>query len=187
MDDITKLKSIFVTGKVGIGKTTLIRESTLPFLEYIGGFYTEEIKKDGKRYGFMLKTFSGQEVLFASIDIKQGPKVSKYRVDTGIFDEVGVKEVVNALKNKKIIVIDEIGSMEMFSKKFQEVFADCLMSSNNILATIREKSQPFSNEIKKFNASKVLTLTKDNFINTKEEIRKWLNNLVKRKISEGKD
>lgn len=179
MESLKGKKNIFITGKVGIGKTTLIKEVTLPFREQVGGFFTEEIIKDGGRHGFLLRTFSGKEAVLASRDIKGGPRISKYRVDLSTIDDIGVCDIADAIRTKKIAVVDEVGSMEILSKKFRDIFIKSLTSQVHVLATVREKSQPFSDEIKAYPDSAVLQLDRDNFAEIKESLREWIKDVLK--------
>ena len=60
---------LLLTGRPGIGKTTVIRKVAdgLP-REALGGFYTEEVRKRGKRQGFRAVTFAGWSRLIAAAD-----------------------------------------------------------------------------------------------------------------------
>ena len=44
---------VAVRGSSGCGKTTLIREVCLPYMNMVGGFYTEELREGASRAGFM--------------------------------------------------------------------------------------------------------------------------------------
>jgi len=167
-------KNIFITAKPGIGKTTLIREITLPYLERIGGFYTEEIREKNKRKGFVLKTFSGQEGIMALKGIRSEHKLNKYGIDMKVIEGIGVNSLLEAVEKKDIVVIDEIGTMECISQLFNESVVKCLNSEKRILATIRYNSQPFSDEIKKMSNTKTLVLTRENYPDIKTELQKWL-------------
>ena len=57
--------NILLSGAPGIGKTTLVKKT----LDYIkikaGGFYTQEIKKGGRRLGFEIVTLDGEKAVLA--------------------------------------------------------------------------------------------------------------------------
>jgi len=167
-------KNVIVDGAVGIGKSTLIREVTLPFRGRIAGFYTEEVARDGERHGFILRTFAGEECLFASRDFKEGPRISKYRVDLSAFERVGVAAIERASAGSGVVVIDEIGSMEVLSERFRAALFQCLSGPARTLATIRQKSQPFESEIRRLADTERLTVTRENFAELKESLRAWL-------------
>jgi len=171
-------KNLFITGNPRVGKTTLIKEVCLPYWEKIGGFYTEEFRQGSERWGFVLKTFSGEEVVFAQKKMKGQAKLGKYGVDLEALEKVGVKAMEDALVKKEVIVVDEIGQMEIFSDRFREVLVKCLNSEKKVLATIRLHSQPFTDEIKKIANTEILYLKKENYLEVKLETRKWLEKVL---------
>jgi len=174
MVDEIKTKNVFITGLPCVGKTTLIKEACLPYLDKVGGFYTEQLIENKKREGFIIKTFSNEQRLFAKKGLKSPYKVGKYGVDIKALEDLGIKAIQEAIDNNKIIIIDEIGSMEIFSEKFRQILFVALNSKNKLLATIRYKSQPFTDEIKKYQNTTVITLTRDNFLEVKYRIREWI-------------
>lgn len=176
MTAILGVKNLFITGKPGCGKTSLLREICLPFMDSIGGFYTEELREnDGKsRSGFRLKTFDGREGLLAKKGMKSSHKLNKYGLDLDVLDKIGVDSVQKALQNKKVVVIDEIGTMEVFSELFRKTLMECLHSPVKVLATIRFNSQPFTDEVKKMPDTALVYLSRDNFIEVKKQSKEWL-------------
>ncbi len=137
-------------GKPRVGKTTLLLKVSRRISHYgLGGFYTEEIRKKNRRVGFRISTFSGQTGILAHVDYTTGPRVGKYRVNIPTLERIGVRELERALQDARIILIDEIGKMELFSDKFKEILLRCLDSSTPILATIMLRSNPFADTIKK--------------------------------------
>ncbi len=171
-------KNLFLTSNPGIGKTTLIKEVCLPFIKDIGGFYTEEIIGEGKRVGFKLKTFSGEEGILAQKGMKSQYKLNKYGIDIKVVENIGVSSIKKALLEKKLVVIDEIGTMECVSLPFREIVVECLNSNKNVLATIRYKSQPFTDEIKQFQNTEIILLTRENFYDVKMRVKKWLEKIL---------
>jgi len=167
-------KNLFVTGTPGVGKTTLIKECVLPFRESVGGFFTEEIRENRERRGFLLKTFSGESGILAEKGRKGKFKVNKYGVDINVLDDLGVAALQVAEKEKAVVVVDEIGTMEMLSQKFCAAIAQLLKGSKPVLATIRQKAEPFTSQIKKMGETKLISLNRDNFPVVKNEVRRWV-------------
>jgi len=139
-----------------------------------GGFYTEEIRTEGVRQGFKIVTLDGQEAMLAHINISSPYRVSKYGVDVNTLDEVGVSALQRALKQSKIIVIDEIGKMELFSPQFREVVTQAINSGKKILGTIMLNPHPFANQIKRYPQVEVLQLTRDNRSEIMAKVLAWL-------------
>lgn len=168
------IKNLFIAGTPGVGKTTLLREVTLSRRQRIGGFYTEHILSGRLRKGFLMRTFDGQERVLAAKGLKSPHQLGKYGVDLNALENVGVPALKLALMSKDVIVIDEIGSMEMMSERFRQAMLECLTSTKPVLATIRAASQPFSDQVKKFADTQTLVLTKANYPSVKQQVRKWL-------------
>jgi nucleoside-triphosphatase len=142
---------ILITGKPRSGKTTLIKNilTSIPKLSY-GGFFTEEIKENNIRVGFKIRTTYGEEAIMASQDFKSKFHIAKYGINIAAIDTIGMSSLQRAAKEKDIIVIDEIGKMEMCSKRFigavHELF---LKTDKTIIATIPiSTSIPLINELK---------------------------------------
>jgi len=167
-------KNLFIAGTPGVGKTTLLRETTLARRERIGGFYTDHLLSGRVRKGFIIRTFDGQDRILAQKGLKSPHQLGKYGVDLNALENVGVPALRLALMSKDVIVIDEIGAMEMMSERFREVLLECLNSTKPVLATIRAAAQPFSDEVKKLADTKTIQLTKSNYAQTKQLVRKWL-------------
>lgn len=167
-------KNLFIAGTVGVGKTSLLREVTLSRRERIGGFYTDHMLSGRMRKGFVMRTFDGQERVLAAKGMKSSHQLGKYGVDINALENVGIPALKLALEAKDMIVIDEIGSMEMMSERFRQTLLECLTSTKPVLATIRAASQPFSDQVKKFSDTQTIILTKSNYNQVKLQVRKWL-------------
>ncbi|MDI6707512.1 MAG: NTPase [Candidatus Thermoplasmatota archaeon] len=164
---------MFVTGKPGSGKTSLILKAADELTKKglkVGGFVTQDIRAGNKRVGFKIKDLATQrEGILAHVEQKEGPRVSKYRVNISDLEGIGVKAVEAAKESADWIIIDEIGKMELYSKKFEEVIRETLSSGKNILATVHwDYEHPLILEIKR--DYKVYFLGKDNWSETLENI-----------------
>jgi nucleoside-triphosphatase len=176
--NLMECKNLFITGKPACGKTTLIKEAVLPYMPKIGGFYTEEIKDNNERQGFLLKSFDGASGVLAKKGMKSPHKLNKYGIDAGVLENIGIRSIKNAIAQRKIIVIDEIGSMEVISENFRKVIMEALGSSLNVLATIRYHSQPFTDEVKKMENTSMLYLSRENHIDVKNQVKAWIGGIV---------
>ena len=143
-------------------------------LRRVGGFFTSEIREEGVRKGFKIITLDGREGILAHVDIKSPYKVSKYGINIKDLEEIGVKSILDTLKENKICVIDEVGAMEIKSEKFKKVIEAALNSKNKVLGTIKMTSDPFTDKIRKREDTKIFYLTKENREKIKKEIIKLL-------------
>lgn len=145
-----------------MGKTSVIKK-VIPSLEpAAGGFFTEEIRVMGKRTGFRVVTLDGEDGILAHVDCKSDYRVGKYRVDLDSFEKVAIPSLEKAIKNKSIIVIDEIGKMELFSMKFRGIVLGLFDGKKPLLCVIKENGDPFTENIKKRNDVSVVTVNYEN-------------------------
>jgi nucleoside-triphosphatase len=167
-------RALLLTGKPGTGKTALIKEALARTKVKGGGFYTEEIRAGGIRQGFRIVNLDGQEAVLAHVGISSPHHVSKYRVDTDSLDRVGVFALRQALKESDLIVIDEIGKMELLSPRFQEAVTQALNSGKKVLGTIMLNPHPFADEIKRRPEVETLLVTRDNRAELMKKVLNWL-------------
>jgi nucleoside-triphosphatase len=142
-------KRILLTGRPGCGKTTLIQRVVRDLALPAGGFYTKEIRERGVRVGFKLITLEAKEAVFAHVNFRTSERLGKYGLDLAKLETVGVAEVREALRARKLLVIDEIGPMELRSAIFRDVITETFETAVAILATITARPFPFTNAIKK--------------------------------------
>jgi len=139
---------VLLTGRPGSGKTTLIKRVLDELPQRCGGFYTEEIRDHGTRVGFKVVALADGEVVFAHVGFTTPERVGKYGLDLSALEAVGVNAIREAVQAERLIVIDEIGPMEIRSVVFREAVNDALDSELPVLATIFSRSLPFTNAIK---------------------------------------
>jgi len=165
---------LLLTGRPGTGKTALIKEALSQTKTKSGGFYTEEIRTGGIRQGFKIVTLNGQETILAHVDIQSTYQVSKYKVDIDGLEKVGVCALHQALKEKNLIVIDEIGKMELLSQQFREMVVQALDSDKKVLGTIMLNPHPFADQIKSHPEVRILVVTRENRSKILQDILAYL-------------
>ena len=156
------MKNILICGLPGVGKTTLIKKILKRINLRAGGFYTEEIKENNRRVGFKIISLDNQEGILAHISIKNSRRVGRYGVNIYDLENIGVKCLNQALKDDDLILIDEIGKMEIFSEEFKEKVLDCLNSKKIVLATIGIGGDKFISNIKRRDDIILFEVTKEN-------------------------
>ncbi len=155
-------KNILLTGKPGIGKTTALKSAIDMSLANAGGFYTQEIRISKERIGFEIVTLSGNKQTMASKGYKSQYRVGNYGVDIDAIDTLATGAILDAISNKEVIIIDEIGRMELFSDKFKSAVLGALDSDKPVLGTILEKNNTFADAIKKRIDVEIVQITEKN-------------------------
>ena len=163
-----------LTGRPSTGKTSLIKQAVAGIRGKAGGFYTEEIRSRGIREGFRLVTLDGQDATLAHINIHSPYRVSKYGVDIDSLDRVGVPALHRAAQHCDLVVIDEIGRMELFSANFREAVLQIIDSGKRVLGTIMLNPNPWTDRIKQNPQLHLIEVTRTNYYRVLEELRRWL-------------
>ena len=157
-----KYAKTLLTSQPGVGKTTLIKT----VIERMGsvnmaGFYTTEIRFRGSRRGFELQGLSGERRTLAHVEIDSLHRVGRYGVDTKGFETfLATMDLLSP--DVDLIVIDEIGKMELFSNRFRDLVCEALNSDKQVLATISLKGNEFIREIKQRSDIRLLEVTHGN-------------------------
>jgi nucleoside-triphosphatase len=128
----------------------------------VGGFYTEEIREGGKRTGFMLTDLDGRQGVLAHVRFRGGPRISKYGVDLTVLDSIGVDSMKCALEQKDLIIIDEIGPMEILSDHFRKAVLEILDRDVLVLGTIVMRRTDFTEAVKTHPNVQVIEITRAN-------------------------
>lgn len=175
----TLKRLIFVTGQPGIGKTSVLLRSVngLKNRGYeIGGMISRDVREGGVRVGFEIMDFStGQRGWLAHINQPTGPKISKYRVNLTDLDAIGVSSILDAVRNADVIIVDEIGPMELFSSAFRDAVVEAVESNKPVLGTIHfGLRNPLVNSIRKREDAEIFEVTYEN--------RETLHNLIIDKV-----
>ena len=137
-----------LTGRPGVGKTTCLLRvlDRLPLRAV--GFYTRELRGPKGRVGFELLTLDGGTAVLAHVDYPGPPRVGRYGVDVEALERVGVPAIEAAGAGADLVVVDEIGKMELASKRFRTDVLAVLAGPVRLLGTILLGPHPWADRIK---------------------------------------
>jgi nucleoside-triphosphatase THEP1 len=176
-------KNIFITGRPGIGKTTLIHDLFSRLSRYkIAGFYTSEIREKGVRKGFLISTFNGCEQTLAHEDLTFPHKVGKYSVNLAALEEI-VTTLNIQDQSPDLWLIDEIGKMESLSSKFRQFIEQILISADPVIATISISAGGWIEQIRQRAAARVFEVSVINRDELPLIIAKLLEEIINEKKS----
>lgn len=158
---------ILITGPPRIGKTTalLSAASELKSAGYsLGGMVSEEVRERGHRVGFSIQDYaSGRKGWLAHVRQPFGPTIGNYRINLEDLNSIGVAAILTAMKTADIVLVDEIGPMELLSKDFTEAVQTTINSCKPLLATIHYRVEhPFVRRIKSRSDTLMVKITRAN-------------------------
>ena len=144
---------ILLSGKPSVGKTTVIQKVISLLDDDAGGFYSREICISEKRVGFEIVTLDGVVSRLATKTDKtvflDEISYEGYKVNLDAINQTAVPSMLKAMAENKIIVIDEIGPMEVVSEVFCETVLKILSYDNvKILGTVVERPCKFPDIVK---------------------------------------
>ncbi len=137
----------FLTGEPGCGKTTAVRK--LCYLltargRKVGGVVSTEIRERGMRVGFTLEDLASHEVgCLAHVNQAEGPRVGKYRVNLADIERIAAHAITRAIAESDVIVVDELGPMELNSKPFVTTVEVALATPKPFVGTIHKHASHY--------------------------------------------
>ena len=136
---------LFLTGCPGVGKTTVLLQIVEALKTKgcsVGGMISREVRSCGERVGFeILDLSSDRHGWLAHVNQKTGPKIGKYRVNMEDLESIGVNAVEQAVRSMDVVVIDEVGPMELFSKTFQTAVWATVESDKPVVGVVHWKAR----------------------------------------------
>ncbi|WP_457590896.1 NTPase [Geoglobus sp.] len=132
---------VAITGKPGVGKTTACLKiyERLKGRKDVRGFITNEIRESGVRTGFVIMDLASGESYVLARRGEGFPRVGKYRVFVESLEEISNK-ILDEYTGADLVVIDEIGPMELKSYSFVDAVESLLESHDNLLVTVHYRS-----------------------------------------------
>ncbi len=166
---------IAITGRPGVGKTSLVEwvleRVGIPY----GGMVTREIRKVGKRVGFaVVDVATGREGVLAHIHLDQGPKLGRYRVNLADLEGIGVAAIERAIREGKLVVVDEVGPMELRSERFVAAVERALGEARHLLVTLHRSSNHHLAYLIRLRCDQLIRLTVGNRDRKREEVLRLL-------------
>lgn len=155
-----------LTGPPGCGKTTAVLKIIDELRRRnvsVEGMYTQEIREGGRRAGFVVKRIGGGEGILAHIRFRDGPRLGKYVINLRDLELVGVSALLDGLDKADVVIVDEVGPMELFSQKFREAVEKLLSSGKNAVVTVHYRSRdPLVTRVKEVAGKNLILITYEN-------------------------
>ncbi len=131
----------------------------------VSGIITEEVRENGVRTGFRIRNLeTGDQGWLANIAEQEGPHVGKYEINERDLERVGAMSLVNAARGEsRLVLIDEVGPMEMTSSSFRRALKEVLMRHKTVLASVKYGSRYAEiEEVSRLPDTRMLTMFSQN-------------------------
>ena len=162
-----KALKVGITGLPQAGKTDILHR-VIDMLEgegiKVGGMITEAILDGGKRVGFNVMDWETKEKeVMAHKDIETETsrmRVEDFGVNVEAIDRIGVPAIMKAIEDADVIVIDEIGRMEVLSHEFIKAVKETFDMDKPLIITLHKKSRnPLLQDIRRRDDVRILEVT----------------------------
>lgn len=143
-----------------IGRTVaLLREEGVR----VGGIHCPELREGGVRMGFEIRDLlTGEAGVLARVGLK-GPAVGRYGVNLEALERIGGGGIRRATEEAEVVVVDEIGPMEVLSEGFRRAVLEALSSPRPLLAAIHLRTEGgFIGEVKRRRDVRLLEVSPSN-------------------------
>ena len=138
----------------------MLREEVLT----IGGMVDEPVVEGRHKVGYTVKNLlTGDSIIFGDTETESKLMVGKIGIDLCKFEEIGVSAIKQAIEECDLIVIDEIGKIEVESQAFIDAVKDALDAEKPMIITLHKKSRnPLLQDIRRRDDVRILEVTPTN-------------------------
>lgn len=174
---------LLLTGAPRAGKSTLIRRLVESWPGNAGGCLTVPlVGEDGRRVGFEAQAVwrSPGEPLqvvakapLAREDLPSSLKAGRYGVDPAGL-ELCVLAMDAAMHEGGMVLVDEIGPIQVLSPDFQDAVLRCLLSPGRVLGAISQAPGPFLERVRSLPGVRVMEVTRANRRSLAKGLLPWM-------------
>ena len=172
---------IFISGEIGVGKSTAIRRAVLASGIDYGGFRTVGAAAEGAASGVYIIPAAYAQIppypsaaLVALRDPNRPPRVFPQG-----FEQEGLRLLQSEqTRRARLILMDELGFLESDSPLFRAEVLRLLDGPTPILGVVKPRPIPFLDAVRAHPASRLLMLSPDNREEITARLSEWLQGLA---------
>lgn len=166
---------IAITGHPRVGKSTLVLRAVERAPISCGGMVTAEITKCGRRVGFSVRDLAtGHVGVLAHLHLSDGPSFGRYRLNLPDLDAIGAGAIERAIEEADLVVVDEVGPMELASPRFVRAVERVLEEAPHFLITVHRSSNHALAYAVRHAADELFRLTRQNRDHVLAAVRRCL-------------
>ena len=182
-----EMNKIFVTGPPGSGKSTVVSKA-VEYAVSIGlgvhGFYTPEVRRGGYRIGFDILATSGERVELARKNYRfhGGLRLKSYSINPGAGQFIK-KVIEEGLLNPNVnlLVIDEIGPMELFFREARDSFIKALEGGKPVIGVIHRNLPRIDPQLYNLASRyRIIDVKREGFDKTLDALKQFINRIAGR-------
>ncbi len=131
---------LFLQGQIRIGKSSILLESLNSVAPFVSGFMTQRLIENGKIVGYRAVVVNG--VLYP-LEIPYKPELDSVFLLKGEQNICRLEKVISQAEQNiqnplvKIVLLDEIGGIELISNQFMDILKRIISGSKPCLGVIK--------------------------------------------------
>lgn len=149
---------LFLTGRVGTGKSTLLFENIKPLKATIAGYYVQRLNENGNTWGFKMLAFKNGVEAVLNRDLPYDPchpDLIVWRQANGVwqgrmqtFETTGAEILEQIVRHPpRLVLLDEIGRYEEGAARFRSALERVLDFPVTTVGVLKKHDSPFLNVI----------------------------------------
>ena len=161
-EEASKRKNILIDGLPRVGKTTAVQRVLSMVKVRCGGFFCQAVSK-AFYTNFRLVSVQGPNRSLSSQELIRRfdiPGVVGFNLED--LENFGNPSLLHALNTCDVVVIDQLGTLEVSSDKFRAVVDRVLDSSKVVLATLTSSNVPYLEAIRRRPDVDIYPITRSN-------------------------
>jgi nucleoside-triphosphatase len=174
-------KNLLLTGPPGCGKTTAVCRLIEHLADLrLAGFYTQELREGGGRVGFeAVGLTTGRHTLLAHVRSRSRHRVGRYGVEVPALARLVESELCGAVGEEDLLVIDEVGRMELFCDEFVDAVRRLLDGPVPLAATVAVRGEGLIKEAKAREDVRLVEVPQENREGLPAEMEAWVRDRVR--------
>lgn len=169
------MKNLFLTGEVGIGKSTILQKALKEINLSLGGYITQRVFEENYMK-FIVKSLYDDREEYAIIKVDFDKELKE--VFTESFETGLVTILDKSLKYRDLIVLDELGIVENDIDIFTSKVFELLDSKKIVFGVLKDEDCKFLNDIRDRDDVTIIRITKENRDYILEDILNLLKSFI---------
>ena len=133
---------IFLQGPPGTGKSSLLREAISPYISSAGGFFVQRLIEKGRNVGFQAILLKNQ---LSPLEVPYHPEMEHVFILDGKWDIAVLEKIILCVEEQmktqgaKLILLDEVGGIELRSQVFMSALERILSSGTPCFGVLKSR------------------------------------------------